>query len=376
MAETQIIPTDIRQLWDNASHEVRSALAKEQITKELQENSNKLDAFIKGNRESLQIPQHDRTDLLDRIAFGLNSITSALNKNKNVCNKISVLSISKRGDDGELEYEKEVDGNIEMNFTKIHDDITALIIQRIMARTLIHIDQGTVGNYRDFQYEMIDLFKITRNYAADKLFECMCLTAKILEIPVNILPFEKGRSSKLMFGMIDLCYDKKETISFENGNWPSHGIHQMSRWMYHGSNNHETETNANEESIRWSFKGDIGAIKYVIMFEKKSLAKKFWTQLSTEMKPKFLLLVTGGVPSSNYFIVRKFLYLAKMAVSEECWSTHYSTGDCDPASFMIQYQLETMNKLSGHSDQHLLMPVRMIGPFPLERDVAAPAPIG
>ena len=359
MAATQIIPTDLRQLWDSASNEVRSALAKEQFNAELEENSRILDEFIKENRDKYEIPLHGHVDLLDRISFGIGSINAAL-KSQSSFGKIKILAISaKRSDDGELDYTiEDDDGCVENNFITVHDDRTALIMLRILEKCLMHIVSETLGNYRDRVYVVTDEFKIDSSSASRKVKECMCLTAKILGIPVNVLPFEKGHAGEMMFGMIDLCFNGNETINFERGNWPLHGIREMAQWMY-GSNDY-----SGDGLTKWSIKGNVNAIKFIITFEKASLAKRFWKQLNEEDKPKFLLLVTGGLPTFNYFIVRKFLYLAKKALSGETWTTHFSSGDCDPSSFMLQYQLETAISLSGYPDRHLLMPVRMIGPFP------------
>ena len=77
-------------------------------------------------------------------------------------------------------YVKDVNGSIEMNYTRVYDDITALVILHIMEQNLMHVDQGTVvGDYHDFLYEMINSFNITRVRARDKLGECMSLTAQI-----------------------------------------------------------------------------------------------------------------------------------------------------------------------------------------------------
>jgi hypothetical protein len=116
-------------------------------------------------------------------------------------------------------------------------------------------------------------------------------------------------------------------------------------------------------SRHWCIRGNINNVKRLVIFEKITLARKFWRKLSCEEREIYILMVTGGNVMPVFHLVRKFICLAKKAFSESDLLLQYSTGDMDPSSFDVQYNLENSNHL-GPADLHLMMKIEMLGPFP------------
>ena len=189
----------------------------------------------------------------------------------------------------------------------------------------------------------------------------MSSAAIIIGLPVNLLPFEKGQSQEFVFGMFDLSFNNEVYCSCRNGNWPLTNIHEMAKFLY-------MDTGSNKWSV-----GDLTSIRHIITFEKITLAKRFWRNISPLERRRYILLVTGGYPSFPFLLVRKFFYVAKMAQSEnhQGFTTHLSSGDCDPYSYDIQHHLEANPNL-WPIDHHLMMNMTMLGPMPQDSKFDVP----
>ena len=211
-----------------------------------------------------------------------------------------------------------------------------MIIERILTRAFARHEAGTAHNYHDLYYELQDKFGITKSNAKNKTEECLSSAAIIIGLPVNLLPFEKGQSQQFVFGMFDLYFNNEVYCSCRNGNWPLTNIHEMAKFLY-------MDTGSNKWSV-----GDLTSIRHIITFEKITLAKRFWGNISPSERRHYMLLVTGGYPSFPFLLVRKFFYVAKMA---------------HPFSYDLQHHLEANPNL-WPIDHHLMMNMTMLGPMP------------
>eukprot|EP00956_Cyclotella_meneghiniana_P020794 scaffold37156_cov43-Cyclotella_meneghiniana.AAC.6 len=353
MSEEEL--AEARQLWNNLPKAIRRTIMREELHCENEENANKMKHFIIDKRDELKIPRYSKLDFLERLIFGMANFDTLFDRDifPRYCGLIKVLKVSPtRGEDGELD-----EGDYVSVTTR-----TAHIMQRIIQRSIIHLQKGTVGDYRELIYDIADSFNLELGSIKGDMAQIMSQTAEVIGVPVFLLPFDKGGASECIFSTIEFCHEDYGVTSCSNGNWPHSGIYDMATWMY-GCNDGETD----DGSTKWTIRGDIDEVEHVITFEKKSLAKRFWSQLREEDKPKFVLLVTGGFPSHDFFKMRKFLCLAKMATgcNEEEWEMHGSS-DCDPRGLLILYQLEANQHLSQYPNNHVLMTMNMLGPFPQE----------
>jgi hypothetical protein len=93
----------------------------------------------------------------------------------------------------------------------------------------------------------------------------------VLGIPATLLPVERGHCNECVFGDFDLCYGTK-IYSCTHGTWPLNGIIDMAKVMY--------TTEELPHSRRWSLRGNMRNVKRIVIFEKRTLARKFWGELT------------------------------------------------------------------------------------------------
>jgi hypothetical protein len=342
------ISTEQLNYWLNLPAHVRSALAQQNAEEEIRGRAELVYSFLRSN--NLAIPRFTKQDLDERYGFAMASLQNALDSRfKSLSAYYRIVTVSPFRDD---------DGNLIMNELIMHHKKYTQMIQLLIGRCAVYHSANVIGTFHDFLYEEMDEFDFTyKDSAHSAKARATSTAARTLGIPTNLLPLARSHTNEFIFGNFDVCYGV-DRFSCKNGNWPfcdGDAMGDMAKAIY--------TTEPLPHSRRWCIVGNMKKVKRLVIFEKVTLARQFWKKLATEEKEMYILLVTGGMISHTFLLIRKFICLTKKALCGTDFFVQCSTGDVDPSSFNIQYNMENNENL-GPGDRHLMMNVHMIGPFP------------
>jgi hypothetical protein len=206
------------------------------------------------------LPHHyNKDDIEERFGFAMAAVQHAFKSRAKTFQNYTIPTLSPTRDN---------DGKLVVNGEVTHKKMITQMIQHTITRLAIIHSGGASRTYRDFPYVLMDEFDLNNKDTAEKMrLTTVFSIARMLGMPINLLPLAKGQCQEHIFGIFDLCYGA-DSFTCNNGIWPFGGIaNDLAKQMY--------TNDFLPESRRWTINGNFGDVQRLVIFEKVSLAHQF-----------------------------------------------------------------------------------------------------
>lgn len=336
---TSNVPPEILAQWLAFPMEIRDKLTTQHMKSKITNNDNYIN-FMK-DQKNHNVPQFTEAEISMRLGYTMNTVTKAFEKLDHEMNDEDIVEIKM------LSPRLNVDGKlmtIRGEYVKV--DINELrYIVEVLGLMSVYDASKTKGVLRHLVYIANHRQKIVKNG--------LSIISKISGIPRGLFPFDNGNANELIIGEFQM----------QKG----HRWYDCSDGMWYVDSDLAKTLYSSEDlpvNRHWRVSDDFKRATTLILCEKAYIAKVFWAFLPDAQKHKYVVMVTGGVPSRDFMLMRKFLCIQKKLLTGADFDAHYWLGDVDLYSFVsiVHHALET-NKHMSPSEVHLLHDVFIIGPF-------------